>query len=165
MSEAVVRAERELCGYVAALQAVLLATSEDAMPQSLWDGGSDAEPDTSLTVASTSPSSTPRDMPDTLVQQVERETALERRRIRDLVSRQLAPQYAALRAALVQLGGGQDATGTVIDVPVAVLDAEIAAAAAESAELGRRMVELYDDATQLAAVIEEEVMRKQVPPL
>ncbi|CAG9575074.1 conserved hypothetical protein [Leishmania major strain Friedlin] len=162
MSEAVVRAERELYAYVVALQNVLHAATEDAMPQSLWDGAREKDGELSDPVADGNPHS---EMPDTLIQQVERETALERRRIHELVRRQLAPQRAALRAAIVQLGGGQDASGNIIDVPVALLDQEIAAAATESAELGRRMVELYDEAALLATRIEAEVMGKSVPPL
>ncbi|KAK7200391.1 hypothetical protein NESM_000093200 [Novymonas esmeraldas] len=149
MSEAVVRAERELYAYVLALQSVLLASTEDAMPQSLW-GGAD---------------SGGGGVPDTLLQQVECETAQERQRIHRLVRQQLAPQLASLRVAIVQLGGGQDAAGGVVDVPVATLDQEIAAAAAESAALGRRMVELYDEAALLAARIEAEMMDTAVPSL
>ncbi|XQJ27529.1 hypothetical protein NXY56_003529 [Leishmania guyanensis] len=162
MSEAVVRAERELYAYVVALQNALQVAAEDAMPQSLWDGTGEEDGVLGNTVADESHQG---GIPDTLIQQVERETALERRRIQELLHRQLAPQRAALCASIVQLGGGQDASGNIIDVPVAVLDQEIAAAATESAELGRRMVELYDEAAWLAARIEAEVMGKSVPSL
>ncbi|GET89153.1 hypothetical protein, conserved [Leishmania tarentolae] len=162
MSEAVVRAERELCAYVVALQSVLQAATEDAMPQSLWDGPREKDSDAGDLAADGSPHGK---MPDTLIQQVERETALERRRIHELVRRRLEPQRAALRAAIVQLGGGQDASGNIIDVPVAVLDQEIETVATESAALGRRMVELYDEVALLATRIEAEVMSKSVPPL
>lgn len=151
MSEAVVRAERELLAYVTALQDVLQMAAEDAAPHSLWEGDDDAAQED--------------EMPDTLVQRVERETALERHRVNDIVRRRLAPQYAALCAAVVQLGGGQDGAGNVVDVPVETLDRDIAAAAAESAELGRRMVELYDEAAEMATRIEMEVMNTSVPSL
>ncbi|KAG5476929.1 hypothetical protein LSCM1_05262 [Leishmania martiniquensis] len=160
MSEAVVRAERELYAYVMALQSALQAATEDAMPQSIWDG---AREDDGALAGTATDDKYHSGVPDTLIQQVERETALERRRIHELVRRQLAPQRASLRAAIVQLGGGQDPSGNVIDVPVTVLDQEIAAAATESAELGRRMVELYDEAALLATRIEAEVMSKSVP--
>ncbi|KAG5477190.1 hypothetical protein LSCM4_04407 [Leishmania orientalis] len=160
MSEAVVRAERELYAYVVALQRALQAAAEDAMPQSVWDG---AREEAGVLTDTADDENHHSGVPDTLIQQVERETAFERRRIHELVRRQLAPQRAALRAAIVQLGGGQDASGHVIDVAVAVLDREIAAAAAESAELGRRMVELYDEAALLATRIEAELMSKSVP--
>ncbi|KAG5502793.1 hypothetical protein JKF63_04561 [Porcisia hertigi] len=162
MTEAVVRAERELYAYVVALQSTLLATAEDAMPQSLWDNPGEED---GMLGDNAPDSSKYSRAPDTLIQQTERETALERRRVHELVRRQLLPQRAALRAAIVQLGGGQDASGNIIDVPVALLDQEIAAAAAESAELGRRMVELYDEAALLATKIEAEVMTKSVPSL
>jgi hypothetical protein len=158
MSEAVAHAERELYAYVAALQDVLRTAVEDAIPQSLWEGD---------TNHSTTHGVVPEEeeMPDTLQQQVERETAQERHRVNDLVRRRLAPQHTALCAALVQLGGGRDAAGNVVDVPVDTLDRDIAAAAAESAELGRRIVELYDEATEVATLIEAEVMRTFVPSL
>lgn len=156
MSEAVVRAERELLAYITALQDVLRMAAEDAVPESLWDGDNlNADDGSGDTLQ----------MPDTLQQRVERETAQEKHRVHELLRRRVAPQHATLCAALVQLGGGQDAAGNVMDVPVDVLDGEIAAAAAESAELGRRMVELYDEATEMAARIEAEVLSATIPSL
>ncbi|KPA79473.1 hypothetical protein ABB37_05306 [Leptomonas pyrrhocoris] len=157
MSEAVARAERELYAYITALQDVLRMTTEDAIPESLWEG------DTAAFGGSSSEAQ--EEMPDTLLQRVERETELERHRINDLVRRRLVPQHAALCAAIVQLGGGQDAAGNVVDVPVDTLDREIAATAAESAALGKRMVELYDEAAVVATRIEAEVMGTAVPSL
>ncbi|KPI87319.1 hypothetical protein ABL78_3602 [Leptomonas seymouri] len=157
MSEAVARAEQELHSYITALRDVLRATTEDAIPESLWED--------ETTAYGGSRSEAPEEMPDTLLQRVERETALERHRINDLVRRRIAPQHAALCAAIVKLGGGQDAAGNVVDMPIDTLDREIAAAAAESAELGKRMVELYDEAAEMATRIETAVMSTSVPPL
>lgn len=155
MSEAVVRAERELFAYVAALQDALRIAAEDALPQSLWDGPGDASAN----------GDAPEDVPDTLLQRVERETAHERHRTHDLVRRRIAPAHAALCATITQLGGGTDASGNVVDVPVEILDREIAAAAAESAELGRRMVDLYDETAEVATRIENVLLSTKVPSL
>lgn len=155
MSEAVARAEYELASYVGVLQSVLAGAAEDSIPHSFWEvGGSQA--DTEMPNHET---------PDTLLQRVEWETAIETQRINGLVDSTVAPQLRSLRAAVVQLGGGVDANGQVLDLPVEVLEKEVAVLAARSAELGKRMVELYDEAAALAATLEAEVMEKKIPTL
>lgn len=146
MSLAVVEAERTLAQCVRAMHETLQAAAEDALPSSqrLEDRG--------------------QIVADTLMQRLEEERRVEALRLLEL-SRDVPHALDRLRAAVVQLGGGLDGQQRVLDLPEEALDQEIAALAAESGRLATLAVAQYDEAARLAAVLEEELMGAEVPPM
>ncbi|EPY36739.1 hypothetical protein STCU_00431 [Strigomonas culicis] len=151
MSEKVAHAEAQLMLVVAAMREAAQAAVEDALPCSMLD----ADP---------SRDAPAMDMPDTLRQRLEWETAVERPRVAQhgaVVQQRLQ----ALRQAIDVLGGGVLADGTVVDLPVADLDREIEMLSGESARLGTVMVQRYEAVETLMATLEAEVRAAQMPSL
>lgn len=159
MSELVVEAEQRLAAVLEAMRDVLQSSIEDALPRSQLhpeeEEQEDGDPDGGTAHS---------DIPDSLQQRLEWEAAVEAKRVRGL-SAELQHRVDLLKGAIVQLGGGVDPEGRVIDVPVEVLDKEIEQLSVESARLGGLMVQHYDESRRIAAALEEEIMEQSIPSL
>lgn len=155
MTELIANAEHKLTLCLEGMRATLQATLEDALPKSTLppNNGDDM-----------SAQSIADDIPDTLLQRQEWEHDVERRRVQGLVE-DLQQRFHWLRVAIMQLGGGVDPQGQLLDVPVGVLDAQIAQLSAESSRLGAVMVDRYAEAQELAETLEEEILSVEVPAL
>eukprot|EP00796_Vickermania_ingenoplastis_P003791 gene3791-2681_t len=155
MSELVSNAEAQLHACVAQMLE-LLRTVHDALPQSSFDIA-ELEPPSSS-------SSAPRDrereasgsppVPDTLLQRLEWERAAERQRIAG-PAQSLQRHMQRLRTAL--------GTGAVVDVPLEVLDRDIATLSAENIRVGDLLLRKYAEAEDLASSIEQRMLEVPLP--
>ncbi|CCW70882.1 unnamed protein product [Phytomonas sp. Hart1] len=145
MTAPIVVAEQLLALCVERMRDGLQVTLEDALPESELGLGAPTA-----------------DIPDTLRQRLEWEQGVEQRRV-GAIAAAVQQSFQQLKAAVVELGGGVNMGGEIVDVPVAELDRLISQVSSESGRLGKRMVECYGEAEQLATGIEEEILNIKVP--
>ncbi|ORC91807.1 uncharacterized protein TM35_000054030 [Trypanosoma theileri] len=139
MSRPIVEAEVALSRCVEAMRDALLTTVKDALPQST------GSPDTT---------SAECDLVDTAAQRLEWESGVEQQRIGRIVD-ELDRHFAELERALTALP----------DVPIALLDRDIAWLNTEASSLAQAMISTYDEAESLAAKLEGEIVTQSVPSI
>ncbi|CCW63426.1 unnamed protein product [Phytomonas sp. EM1] len=160
MTASIAVAEQLLAVCVEKMRDALQATLEDALPES--ELGASAPSNTGDLVAWGGAHA--NDIPDTLKQRLEWEQGVEQQRVGSIAAA-VQHSFQQLKAAVVELGGGVNASGEVIDVLVAELDYSIERISSERSRLGKLMVEYYGEAERLAAAIEEEILSIKVPSL
>ncbi|KAH9586548.1 hypothetical protein LSM04_008917 [Trypanosoma melophagium] len=139
MSRPIVDAEVALSRCIEAMHDALLATVGDALPQS---------------TGSPEATSAGCDLVDTAAQRLEWELVVEKQRVGRIVD-ELDRQFAELERAVSLLP----------DVPLALLDRDIALLNTEASSLAQAMVLTYDEAELLAAKLESEIVSQSVPSI
>lgn len=96
-------------------------------------------------------------VPETLLQRLESENASEQERLKPYI-REVQQRMRQLKQVLVSLGGGANAAGQIIDVPVAVLDRDVELLSTENSRLGELLLQRYAEAEALAQRVEQRIL-------